>query len=89
MSGIKNLCQVVKDAQLQISLFASLQSFLRQFAFGDIPVIDNDRFHDMIFDEIASHGFQCAIGAVFVTQMHFAVNRRQIGLGGQGRKRLD
>jgi hypothetical protein len=33
----------------------------RQFAFGDIPVIDNDRFHDMIFDEIASHGFQCAI----------------------------
>ena len=57
MPGIVKLREVVDYAQFLVSMFALTQHFFRFLTFGNVTVVNNYSFNNIIYNYIASYSF--------------------------------
>ena len=83
MYGIVKLREVVYYALFTVFFFAFLEHILHSLALGDVSVVDNYSFNNIIMDQVTCHTFKCKPASILMTKMHFTFNNRGVCILGQ------
>src|SRR5208283_714734 len=60
-----------------------LYLLLGLFAFGDVAVVNNYRFNNIIIYQIASHSFERTPASILMTKTQFTIYNRRVCISGQ------